>query len=161
MTFNISYNTNVQMQAYDMFRSIIPALFHSEVTQRSTFMFRNASFYISFQHLSQMSKFKDTFHSIFPTCNSLRYDIQRNLFKPSLLGTYFSARNRQVFGLFMLKQQEEFEDTKGAIRIRISKKNRQHNGQTKKYKRTNNDFLHQDFISSSVYTRFRFIQDLV
>ena len=27
---------------------------------------------------------------------------------------------------------EEFEDTKGAIRIRISKKNRQHNGQEKK-----------------------------
>jgi len=35
--------------------------------------------------------------------------------------------------------QEEFEDTKGAIRIRISKKNRHHNGQKKKYKRTNND----------------------
>jgi hypothetical protein len=35
--------------------------------------------------------------------------------------------------------QEEFEDTKGAIRIRISKKNWQHNGQKKKYKRTNND----------------------
>jgi len=35
--------------------------------------------------------------------------------------------------------QEEFEDTKGAIRIRISKKNRKHNGQKKKYKRTNND----------------------
>ena len=34
--------------------------------------------------------------------------------------------------------QEEFEDTKGAIRIRISK-NRQHNDQRKKYKRTNND----------------------
>jgi len=33
----------------------------------------------------------------------------------------------------------EFEDTKGVIRIRISKKNRQHNGQKKKYKRTNND----------------------
>jgi hypothetical protein len=32
---------------------------------------------------------------------------------------------------------EEFEDTKGVIKIRISKKNRQHNGQ--KYKRTNND----------------------
>jgi len=34
---------------------------------------------------------------------------------------------------------EEFEDSKGAIRIRISKKNRQHNGhygQKKKYKRT-------------------------
>jgi hypothetical protein len=35
--------------------------------------------------------------------------------------------------------QEEFEDSKGAIRIRISKKNGQHNGQKKKYKRTNND----------------------
>ncbi len=35
--------------------------------------------------------------------------------------------------------QEEFEDTKGEIRIRISKKNRQHNGQKKKYKGTNND----------------------
>ena len=31
---------------------------------------------------------------------------------------------------------EEFE---GVIRIYISKKNRQHNGQKKKYKRTNND----------------------
>jgi hypothetical protein len=31
------------------------------------------------------------------------------------------------------------EDTKGAIRNRISKKNRQHNGQKKKYKWTNND----------------------
>jgi adenylate cyclase class IV len=35
--------------------------------------------------------------------------------------------------------EKEFEDTKEAIRIRISKKNRQHNGQKKKYKRTNND----------------------
>jgi hypothetical protein len=34
-----------------------------------------------------------------------------------------------------------FEDTKGVIRIRISKKNRQHNGQTKKYKRTNNEVM--------------------
>ena len=37
------------------------------------------------------------------------------------------------------RYQEEFEDTKGVIRIRIPKKNRQHNGQKKKYKRTNND----------------------
>jgi hypothetical protein len=37
------------------------------------------------------------------------------------------------------RYQEEFEDTKGIIRIRISKKNRQHNGQKKKYKRTNSD----------------------
>jgi hypothetical protein len=35
--------------------------------------------------------------------------------------------------------QEEFEETKGAIRICIWKKNRQHNDQKKKYKRTNND----------------------
>ena len=33
---------------------------------------------------------------------------------------------------------EEFEDTKEVIRIRISK-NKQHNGQMKKDKRTNND----------------------
>jgi hypothetical protein len=35
--------------------------------------------------------------------------------------------------------QEVFEDTKGVIRIRKLKKNRQHNDQKKKYKRTNND----------------------
>jgi hypothetical protein len=34
-------------------------------------------------------------------------------------------------------KEEEFEDTKGVIRIRKSKKNRQHNGQKKNYKRTN------------------------
>ena len=33
----------------------------------------------------------------------------------------------------------EFEDTKGAIIIRNSKKNRQHNDHNKKDKRTNND----------------------
>jgi hypothetical protein len=35
--------------------------------------------------------------------------------------------------------KEDFEDTKEAIRFRISKKNRQHNGQMKKYERTNNN----------------------
>ena len=39
----------------------------------------------------------------------------------------------------VLRDQEEFEDTKGVIIIRLSKKNRQHNGQKKKYRRTNND----------------------
>ena len=39
----------------------------------------------------------------------------------------------------MTTTKEEFEDTKGVIRIRISKKNRQQNGQKKTYKRTNND----------------------
>ena len=37
-----------------------------------------------------------------------------------------------------LLEQEEFEDTKRVIRIRKST-NRQHNGQRKKNKRTNND----------------------
>jgi len=35
--------------------------------------------------------------------------------------------------------QEEFEDTKGVMIIRMSKKNRQHNDNKKKDKRTNND----------------------
>jgi hypothetical protein len=35
--------------------------------------------------------------------------------------------------------QEELEDIKGVIKIRISKKNMERNGQKKKYKRTNND----------------------
>ena len=43
----------------------------------------------------------------------------------------------QPFWGFFFKQ-EEFEDTKGTIRIHISK-NRQHNDQKKKYKRINND----------------------
>ena len=49
------------------------------------------------------------------------------------------------FSLFkvLIKQnldyKDELEDIKGVIRIRKSKKNRQHNGQKKKYIRTNND----------------------
>ena len=35
--------------------------------------------------------------------------------------------------------KEEFEDVKGAIKIRISKMNRQHNVQAKRYKMTNSD----------------------
>jgi adenylate cyclase class IV len=35
--------------------------------------------------------------------------------------------------------KEEFEDTKGAIRIRISKKNDRTMAKRKKYKKTNND----------------------
>ena len=46
---------------------------------------------------------------------------------------------RASFFLYFLRSQEEFEDTKGVVRFRISKENRQHNGQKKKHKRTNND----------------------
>ena len=38
-----------------------------------------------------------------------------------------------------LSLREEFEDTKGVIRIRKLKKNRQNNGQNKKDKSTSND----------------------
>ena len=38
--------------------------------------------------------------------------------------------------------QEEFEDTKGVIRIRKSKKNRQHNDQTKKDKQRSTKYIH-------------------
>ena len=41
------------------------------------------------------------------------------------------------------KGQEEFEDIKGVIRIRISKKNRQHNDQKKKDKRTRRVWRYQ------------------
>jgi 16S rRNA U1498 N3-methylase RsmE len=39
----------------------------------------------------------------------------------------------------ILLYYKEFQDTKRVIRIRISKKNRQHSGQKKMYKSTNND----------------------
>jgi len=44
-----------------------------------------------------------------------------------------------VYPSMELTKQEEFEYTKGVIRIRVSNKNRQHSDQTKKYKMTNND----------------------
>ena len=40
---------------------------------------------------------------------------------------------------YFLNVQEEFADTKGVIRNRKFKKNRQHDGQKKRYIRTNND----------------------
>jgi len=45
---------------------------------------------------------------------------------------------------------EEFEDTKGVIKIRKSK-NRQHNDQKKEYKRTNNDLLTEYQISLKIH----------
>ena len=50
----------------------------------------------------------------------------------------YTGQEYSVFiGRFLV--QEECDDTKGVIRIRKSKKNRQHNGQKKKDKKTNND----------------------
>ena len=54
---------------------------------------------------------------------------------------YFFLINSYIFELPLfcsfLFTKEEFEDTKGVIRIRISQEVQ--NGQKKKYKRTNND----------------------
>ena len=44
-----------------------------------------------------------------------------------------------VSHVIFYRLQGEFEDTKGVIRIPISKKNRQHNDQTKRYKGTYNN----------------------
>ena len=52
---------------------------------------------------------------------------------------YLHDSIREVLQILTREFWEEFEDTKGEIRILISKKNRQHNGQKKKYQWTNND----------------------
>jgi hypothetical protein len=51
------------------------------------------------------------------------------------------------------KIQEEFEDTKGVIRIHISKKSKQHNDQKKKHKRTNNDLKKHTYKTKEPVTR--------
>jgi len=53
---------------------------------------------------------------------------------------HVSCRHTHDLGSnWLMESQENFVDTKGVIRIRRSKKNRQHNGQNKNYKGTNND----------------------
>ena len=47
--------------------------------------------------------------------------------------------NEEMTRNVLWQVEEEFEDTKGVTRIRISRKNTQHNGQKSKYKSTNND----------------------
>ena len=47
--------------------------------------------------------------------------------------------------------EEEFEDTKGLIRIRKSKKDRQHNDQIEKDKGTNNDLQNIQIKHSNTY----------
>jgi len=58
---------------------------------------------------------------------------------PSTLRDTLNICDKGWFPNIFVILQEEFEDTKGVIRIHIPKKNRQHNGQKKKYKRTSND----------------------
>ena len=49
---------------------------------------------------------------------------------------------------------KEFEDTKGVIRIRISKKYRQHNGQKKDDKGTNTDLRKTVVIVSQILFQY-------
>ena len=58
---------------------------------------------------------------------------------PSVLSMGFIMLVNVINNLY-----EEFEDTKGVIRIRKSKKDRQHNDQKKKDKMTNNDLQNID-----------------
>jgi hypothetical protein len=57
----------------------------------------------------------------------------------SICSDFDTLPSSSCINILSTTYQEEFEDTKGVIRIPNSKKNRQHNGQKKKYKRTNND----------------------
>ena len=52
-----------------------------------------------------------------------------------MIGNYYLVRSNPSLTYKCLRKElkeEEFEDTKGVIRMRISKKNRQHNDQKKK-----------------------------
>ena len=71
--------------------------------------------------------------------------------------------------LYDTGSRQEFEDTKGVIRIRKSKKYRQHNDQKKKYKRANNDLqsmhnklkIYLDLLSLNYVDHIRIIQQHV
>ena len=73
--------------------------------------------------------------------------IATQCYAASLNGRFIVASDQLTTASLFLKAvqyvnceyQEDFEDTKEAITIRISKRNRQHNGKKKKYKRTHND----------------------
>jgi tRNA A-37 threonylcarbamoyl transferase component Bud32 len=71
--------------------------------------------------------------------------------------------------LYDTGSRQEFEDTKGVIRIRKSKKYRQHNDQKKNYKRANNDLqsmhnklkLYLELLSLNYVDHIRIIQQHV
>jgi hypothetical protein len=63
------------------------------------------------------------------------------------LKTFSTSANNQVIILGLIS--EEFEDTKGVIRICKSKRDRQHHSQKEEDKRTNND-LHSIHIKLNI-----------
>ena len=67
------------------------------------------------------------------------HPIKFHLYDKEFSGTSNIITNILEYITILFIGQEEFEDIKGLIRIRKSKQNIQHNGQKKKYKRTNID----------------------
>ena len=81
-----------------------------------------------------------------------KYQFQSLWFDPigsRLEPTIYSSRaryplhHRRGLWSYMINVLEEMEDTKGLIRIRISKNNRQHNGQKKKDKQRSTKHTHK------------------
>ena len=85
------------------------------------------------------------------TCDRSGYFLHETRYKYMISDSTEPYRSRHVRHRYATKEfikfnsvngymimQRKYEDTKGVVRIRKSKKNRQHNGQKKKNKRTNN-----------------------
>ena len=94
-------------------------------------------------HFTEKNRNKCGHYQEYPLSNLLCY-------YPFLMFTLHKSGTRRLLFVYKINianiysytfivQQEEFEDTKGVIRIRKSKKDRQHNDQKKKDKRTTND----------------------
>jgi len=84
------------------------------------------------------------------------YDINRERFVICLLTIHKRSTPSDSLQICLRKKRTcnsyKEEYTKGVIRTRISKNTRQHNGQKKKYKRTNNDRATQTPLKSGVFS---------
>ena len=78
------------------------------------------------------------FDILFLNCSDSVVDFIYHFFYLNKMKSHFQTTKLTTLADIQQDLQEEFEDSKGEIRIRKSK-NRQHNGQKKKYNRTNND----------------------
>jgi hypothetical protein len=105
----------------------------------------NQNPYIEEEQTTQWSRYTDSdyFFGIFklwPLCCLFFLDI-RILIIPLVSSSFGHCTGNQ--NLYIEEEQTiqwpKFDDTKGVIIIRTLKKNRQHNSQKKKYKRTSND----------------------
>jgi hypothetical protein len=78
---------------------------------------------------------------VFPIVSQKNWDARKIIFPFYIAYAIFritlwrTGNNKNI----CCKRKKSLKIAKGVIRIRISKKNRQHNGQKKKYKRTNNN----------------------